>query len=362
MVYVLVSVLCVLVYVLFFRHYVVAHYAGDAPAWFAYLVDKLQPRFSVEKHRFPVDFFLEKADQLIFRALLVIFLSGVLFHSLNKSVWQKFWAKETDASPIQRASLRILLYLGVIYFSRWLHEDLLEILIIKEFYQPISFYALFNLPYPNELAIHLMFALTLIGAFCAIFNFYPALMGAVVAFLFFVMQGYTLCFENINHRDVTLMYALLLFPIWLRSQEYSWVLKLIRACICVFYLMSGLEKSFTSHFTWFFSDTLLSYLYFFGKPAGLWLASHRGLVYLMSSLVLVLQLGFPIILFFRKLTFFFVLGAIAFHIGTAVVLGVGGFYHPWIFVHIFFISSSFFERFYASLPDILKKNTRRLFH
>ena len=53
-------------------------YEGTAPSWLMELINTVYPRFAVEKHRFELSFFQEKAWQLLTRASFVVLVGIVL--------------------------------------------------------------------------------------------------------------------------------------------------------------------------------------------------------------------------------------------------------------------------------------------
>jgi hypothetical protein len=107
----------VLYYVLF-RNLVEAAYQNEAPVWFEELIQAVYPRFTIEKHRFNLHFFLEKADQVIWRfcALQALVLSGLYSYRVFPGFRTKFidfWQR--PVSVIQVRILSVLFYSGIIF-------------------------------------------------------------------------------------------------------------------------------------------------------------------------------------------------------------------------------------------------------
>ena len=96
-----------------------AIYHDEAPSWALELINFAYPRFSVAKHRFPETFFLEKANQLIFRlsfcVLCVISYQLLLKKNEAFSNWQtQFWNAKVKYSEVYMIPM---LYFCLLYTS-----------------------------------------------------------------------------------------------------------------------------------------------------------------------------------------------------------------------------------------------------
>lgn len=321
-------------------------YNGNAPVWASSFIDFLYPRFKVALHRFPLDFFIDKANQVVFRAYSVAVIAVVIFRFYNKkTAIQKYFSQETTRKNV--SVLRVVFYFSLIAFTADWHAYLVEHSNAAAFYQPILIYKILHLPFPNYLIINMLWGFYLLAILLLIFNQKPVISAVVVAFLFFLMQGYFHSFEKINHQYATFGYASLLMPFLLYEHQKSkkqqsetqssWALQLIQLCLCLTYFFAGLEKLFISKFTWFASDTFQSYLTFYATKEGLWLSQQSFLMQTLPSLVLLLQIGFIAIIFYPKLKWVFLPFGFLFHFGIYVFMGVGAYLHPWAVLYIFFL-------------------------
>ena len=73
------------------------------------------------------------------------------------------------------------------------------------------------------------------------------------------------------------------------------------------------------------------------KALSFWLAQHPNIIEVFSHLVLLFELGFPLLLFIKspKLRAIFILGVVVFHISTFVLMSVNFLLIPFVYL-IFF--------------------------
>jgi hypothetical protein len=342
-----VCILSIVLYFFWLKGLARAAYQGHAPVWFVALVEAFYPRFAVEKQRFDLLFFLNKADQVILRLNLVLLLSALVMSLRQQTFMRRLKLRLFNVRKDKR-SLQLLLlifYTGYLsYVSVW-YEDLALIARLVPFYKPISVYQLFNIPLPSVEFLHTVFFIMMLSGVLVILHIRPFFASVVNALSFLFLQGYFYCFEKIDHRFATLTIAVMLMPflvhILLKSRQYrtfnAWPLQLIRFGIAMTYLLAGLEKLFTSGFSWASAETFRTYVFLHQAPLGLQLAESDFLAHLLPFLGILFQIGFICILFFPTYRLWFILSGIAFHIGTVLLLNVGDFMNPWIFMYIFFI-------------------------
>src|SRR5690606_22591998 len=138
----------------------------------------LYPRFEIEKHRFPLEFFLSKADQIILRLFLIGALTAAGSYLINtkekvKERFSSFWNRTTS---IQNTSiLRILYFSFLIIIFHDIYFDLMRLESASVFYKPITPYRLLNIPFPSETSILVICILFFLSCLLAIINFYPVL-------------------------------------------------------------------------------------------------------------------------------------------------------------------------------------------
>lgn len=324
------------------RTYVAMAHVGTAPDWFRELVDALYPRFTTEKHRFPAAFFIEKFDQVFLRFLLVVAGSAVVTQWKRvRMFFQNFLQDTTSRHNV--AFLRISILLFLLQTTHEWYFDLVALHKAVAFYDPIPLYRLLHLPFPHPVASLALYGLMVAGAVLALLNIRPVLSATTAILLFILLQGYFYCFGKIDHGYTTYTYALLLLPFLLYNASQksatvsAWPLKLTQLVIALVYLLTGLEKLLVSHFTWASAETFRAYLLVHAAPAGLWVAESDFLCTILPVGALGFQLGFPLILFYRKLKYPLLAAGVLFHFGTVVLFGISSFWNPWVVVYVFFI-------------------------
>ncbi|QHT67527.1 hypothetical protein GXP67_13270 [Rhodocytophaga rosea] len=340
----------VAVYYMLFRNLVEAAYQNQAPAWFNNLVQAIYPRFTVEKHRFDIHFFLQKADQVVWRfyGLQVMVLAGLYsFRFLPgfRTRFIDFWQR--PVSVMQVRILSIVFYSGILFFTYEWYGYLSELSKAKAFYQPLQLLRLLHIGFPAPTLLLILCIMLWLSCVAVILNFKPVISASITTFLFILLQGWLYSFEKLDHTFSTLTYAAMIMPFLIYEQYKSielnqkwlsgWALQLICVCIALAYLLAGLEKILISGWHWIDSDTFRSYIYLHQAPLGLEIAKSQWLCKVLPALALLFQIGFIGILILRKFIILFLIAGVGFHIGTYLLLGVGGYANPWIFVYIFFI-------------------------
>ncbi len=331
-------------YLFLLRDWVVLVYEDAAPEFFTNLINNLYPRFAVEKHRFPLAFFLSKADQIFLRGSFVLFIVWVAFLSRKHKIWTRF--SKQQVSTLHAHLLRLLFYFGLLYFTWDWIVDLQRLSALQAFYKPVFLFKLLHFSLPSFLVFVGVYAFYILSIFFVIVQVKPVLSSFIVALLFVVIQGYFFSFEKVDHGYATLTYAALLMPFFLRETQrqkknkvmLTWGVPAIQTAIAGAYFFAGLEKLFTSGFSWITPRTFRTYLELHQTSLGLQVAENDWLCVLMPLFALLFQLGFILVLFYPKLRYIFLPGGIAFHAGTVLLFSIGAYISPWVFVYIFFIN------------------------
>ena len=336
-------VVIICLYGLLFREWVIQAYHGTAPDFFINLINGMYPRFAVEKHRFPLAFFLNKADQIFLRGSCMILMVLTAVFLVKRKIWQRLTEKQCS---IQHAHiLRLLFYAGLLYYTWDWIVDLQRLSQLQAFYKPVLIFKVIHLPLPGVWFFVIVYVIYMLSILGVIFRNKPVF-AVMAAIIFTLMQGYFFSFEKIDHGYATLTYASLLMPFFLREVKqqnrerliHTWSLPAIQTAIAGAYFFAGLEKVFTGGVSWATAHTFRTYLALHEVPLGLEVANNDFLSSLLPLLALLFQLGFPLILFFPKLRYIFLPGGIAFHTGTVLLFHIGAYFSPWIFVYIFFIN------------------------
>jgi hypothetical protein len=342
--------LILLLYIFFLRKLVESAYLGETSPIVNTFIEIFYPRFFIERHRFPLDFFLSRTDQIIFRLFFIsaILLSGWYLISVKEDIktgFIKFWNRNIHTG--HTGILRILYFSLLIIIFHDIYQDLMRLETAKIFYKPVWIYKLLNIPFPSEEGILIICILFFLSSLLAVFNKLPLISSSIAALLFIIIQGVIFSFEKFDHGFATFTYAGMLMPFLLYERKIAskkgsevqqgWPLVLIAVCICLSYLYSGLEKIFISNWDWINGNSLKSHLVAHGITAGKFIADNRTLLIIFSNLTLLIQIGFISILFREKLKYVFIPAGILFHLSTYFFLGVGGFLNPWILTYIFFL-------------------------
>lgn len=349
--------LVLVIYIFLLRDIVVLAYEGRAPGFIDEMINLLYPRFEVEKHRFPLYFFLSKTDQIIFRMFFTgaTILLGFSLLNVNKKFklqFEAFWNKETSTK--NTAVIRILYFTFLIIIFHDIYQDLMRLENASVFYKPITIYRILHVSFPSPEVILIGCILFFLSCILAIVNIYPSLSSTIAVLLFMVIQGFIFSFEKYDHGFATYTYAGLLIPFLLYEKrlaqqkglatQKAWPLTLIVACICLSYFYTGLEKLFISGIDWINGKSLQSHLLTHETLLGKYIANHSILIILLANLTLITQIGFISILFKEKLKYFFIPAGFLFHIGVAIFMNVGGILNPWILTYIFFFDWSWVKR------------------
>ncbi len=364
---------------------------NTAPVWFQNLVSSLYPRLIVEKSRFDSSFFLEKAFQLVLRGDFVVlgFLLFSIFGNHSEAFKHKvreFWSEKESGKYL--ASLVAIFQIGLLILLYDWAEPLYDFLPLTEFYEPTLLFRILQIPFPNQFWLSFWVVLFAISAvfLIAYFGFgklkkirnYLMLISIGNSLVFVLLHGYYLCFGKVVHTYSPIIYASLLIPflVWeiLKSNRKkdkkkllvqastlgkpplelalekqasrlatktsinSYPLKLIQIAIVSCYLLSGLDKLFTSGFAWLNPTHFQLQLAESGQPLGLWLLENMNwLVSIAPTFTILFQLGFISIIFFPKLHWVFLPAGFLFHLGTFLLLGVGWWLHPWLLGYVFFV-------------------------
>lgn len=346
-------ILPVTLYVFFGEKLLLQAYLGEEPDWLHRIIEALYPRFFAEKNRLEISFFVSKIDQLVIRYALVL-LCGVLVYCLYEG-YPDFRRRlsvfaETSTTIHNVYILRVLFFLILLIATRDVYQDLKALGHLSAFYSPVGILRLVHLPFPGQYASFLLYGLLFLASILVIFGVRPVLFSIVAAVCFILYQAYLYSFEKIDHGYAPFTYACMLFPflLWERAKAKkedlvrfsSWSLQLILIVTCLVYFLSGLEKILISGVSWLSPVTFKTYLLLHDTVIGKKVASIDFLVVLFPALALLLQLCFPLMLFFKSLKFLILPAGLLFHIGTVMLFGISSFENPWLFNYIFFFDWS----------------------
>ncbi|MDW7692127.1 hypothetical protein R9C00_14700 [Flammeovirgaceae bacterium SG7u.111] len=317
------------------------------------LVHVAYPRFEVERHRFPAEFFIQKAEQVCWRFNLSALLLALFFYlpqkfpSLKKKAG-KWWNGDTSVANVH--FLRIVFFLAMLGFTFDWYTYLNEYGAASAFYKPVLLFKLLHLPYPSPIYIKVWWVVYWLAILLTFLDIKSWVSSSVAAGLFFLFHGYLQSFEKISHAYAAFGYAAMLMPFLFFQQKKAvasgekiqegWALKLIQLAIVFAYFFAGLEKVLTSGVDWLDGSSILHYAQSHGTSYGENSFLNSLLNPLMAMGAVALQLTFPVILVFPRLRYFYLPFGAMFHIGTVLTVGVGSFVNPWVFCYLFFFDWS----------------------
>jgi len=109
-----------------------------------------------------------------------------------------------------------------------------------------------------------------------------------------------------------------------RRERYGWPIRTAMIVIALAYFFAGLQKWRYSGLPWVTSDNLRFILYGQSHPDGLalFIADRPLLAHVFAAGSLLLETCFPLVLFFPKLRWLFIPGAIGMHVAIRLALGL----------------------------------------
>jgi hypothetical protein len=328
-----------LAYWLWGRGLVVAYLAGSGPGWFVRVAEWLYPRLLVERQRFAADFFIQKADQVALRWLLVVALVGLGYwlgqtQPHLRARLRTWWRAEVDARALARA--RVGFYLATLWFTWPWWAELRAAAGYADFFRPVWFIAWLGPSFPSQGAIDLGFGLYLVAVAWAALRgrTWPAA-GAAVGFLF--AQAYLQSFEKADHGFATWTYGMVLLPGLLATRPAGYPLRLLQVAVAGAYLLAALEKLLVSGGGWVSADGFRAQLRLHPTELGLQIADIEWLCWLLPAAGWLFQLGFWLVLVAPRLRWVFLPSGVLFHTGTYLLLGAGAWVSPWWAMYLFFL-------------------------
>lgn len=107
------------------------------------------------------------------------------------------------------------------------------------------------------------------------------------------------------------------------SRRYGWPLRTAAIVVAGAYFFAGLAKLVHSGPAWVTSDNLRWALYASGdSDLAVFIADRPWLAHALAAGTLLLELGFPLVLFLPRAAWIFVPGAVLFHVGIWLAMGL----------------------------------------
>jgi len=178
---------------------------------------------------------------------------------------------------------------------------------------------------------------------------YIAITIALICYFLYFSQIISLAYVQRKANLIPVVLLILLFspalgkPLSFTSA--TWELVLIKIVLVQVYLSAGVQKIKRSGLEWFNGKYLQAYLMenylWTDRSAALKLASNTILCATFSTLVLIFELTFGIVLFLPQLTFVYVGFALLFHLGTLITMRINYLKYLGPVYLVFFIDLAF---------------------
>jgi hypothetical protein len=334
------------VYWLFLKEEILLVYKNPqlASSWFVNMIDTFYPRFFTEKHRFSIEFFLGKAEQILIRFAFLSILTLFFYYRevisrlvvLNKSTIHHFWNVTVHRNKV--IFLQAFLAIVWIYESFTWYKSLKLLSRAVEFYEP---HVLLKwIPFPSEEQLFYWFTGLYLAILTSFWKKWATQCWILAVCIILILQGFLYGFGKIDHTYATWGYVSMLIPFLLveikkeTKEIQAWGLRLMQLVVACVYLQTGLEKLMIAGFTWFELQTLQTHLLSHPTALGLWVAQSDTLCVFLSIMTIVFEVGFISIMVSPKSKYIFLLMGVLFHTGTFVLMGVGGFPSLWWLVYV----------------------------
>ncbi len=335
-------------YFLYGKDWIEQAYQNKPNFFFGSIIDNFYPRFWTEKHRFQVDFFINKANQVVLRLFLVISFTSftLLIWSFNffqfSTQIKKYFSQKV--SKKYTSFLRIwlcLLMLYVAYDWIFIFQNLEN---WKDFYHPVFLLKIFGRNFPPFWLLATLWFIWLFSTlFLLFFNFYRIFFGIVCGTIFIFLQGFLYSFHKIDHTFTLLNYCLFLLPFLLYSyqkvnisEKYheSWALKLMQLSMISAYFLAGIEKILIGGTTWLEPNNIRNHIHNHKIMLGVWLSNSDSICVMIGLAGILFEILFPLIVLFQDYRILFLCIGVVFHLANFFVLGVGAVFHPWILLYV----------------------------
>ncbi|MCS6833942.1 MAG: hypothetical protein NZ521_10245, partial [Flammeovirgaceae bacterium] len=288
--------------------------------------------------------------------LITVFLYSFYHLPSFRSRWEYFWQRKVSIRTIDW--LITTYYVGMLYYMHDWWFDFEYFPRYESFYRPISFLSLLHLPFPPTWMNWMMYIMLIVSIVACIFRLYIFFFSISAAILFHIAHAYYFSFEKIDHGFATFGYVAMLMPFLANDYQKArlskqgecrgWSLWLMQSAIAFSYFLSGLEKIWTGRFIWFSEHHLSAYLAAANTDMAKMLLQYPPLVQSISIFIISFQLTFPMVLFYRRATWFYLLRGAFFHLQTKFIMNIGAWLSPWIWAYVCFIFPLLFEKKYAT--------------
>jgi uncharacterized membrane protein YphA (DoxX/SURF4 family) len=276
--------------------------------------------------------------------------------------WRNFWFPESSAYNLAICRIIVIAAQLIFFFpSLGFHIVLLE--GGAEFVEPQIFIYIISTLFPADLvftreSVTMIYWITVVAGLTAIIGLATRVSALIFALGNWFFVSFRFSYAEEHHAEAILCIFLLLLAFspsgkrlsidsllrGLRtSQRHTssnevvaydtamWPLILIQVLLAYAYFSTGIAKLLYSGFEWMNGYTLQRYMLAnamnFDLPLGVWLAQQHVLCVMLSITTILFEVFFFVILFFRKLSVFFLIGGVLLHVGIYITMSAPFFQH-----------------------------------
>lgn len=296
------------------------------------IIDYFFPRFEIEKHRFPISFFIDKKNQILYRFTFLA-LVIVAFKRLPK----------TSTNTIKSLDFNIRmfhLFIGL-FVSAWT-LDIQKLVSLKFLFSSVKILNLFQLPEPTHFFLIALFSITIGSAFISVFKVNKWV--SLISFTgFLLIQSIFSSYQKIDHGFTPLLYLGFTFCLYLfRKTEKVDITRISVLIVSLIYFQAGIEKILISGSELLNPENII--IHFSNHPTifSKYLLHFPILLEISFLIVVIFQLTFVLVPFIPKLKNYYIISGIIFHLSTYIVLEVGWWISPWSLALLLLIDWSAF--------------------
>ncbi len=275
--------------------------------------------------------------------------------------WLSYWFPES--SLMRLAFFRVTM---LILASRTLGVVKFQVFQLAEsvpgsaghFWNPIFVFELLGQTPPTVATVRFLGSVLAVATFTGVVGLFTRTSCLVAATLYFWFWGMAYSTGQAHHEKVVLVFALWALAFspcgrrlaidallrdcvraWQSSTLNSiprrdtlamWPLRFVQWSIAFGYVFAGLTKLARSGFEWMNGYTLQSFMLGSGAPWSSFFARSPQLCAAMSVGLIIVQVGFPAVLFWPKSRWFFLPTAASFHLLAMMTLGSGPYDTLWL--------------------------------
>jgi len=198
--------------------------------------------------------------------------------------------------------------------------------------KPLKVLGLFRLPELGEMQFLFSGCLLLLSLVCCAAGWWPRIFIFIALVCYFPYFNSILSLAYVQRKTNLLPFVLLVLLVspsvdkQLYAPATSWELVLVKIGLAQLYLSAGIQKLKQSGLQWCNGKSLQAYLlenYLWSdRKAGLFIARRLNWCAVFSTLTLLFELTFWIIIIFPSLTYIYLAGVLLFHTATLVTMRI----------------------------------------